>query len=390
MHLQRHDQAPFVAQSRCGRESGIVIEDMQINDRPNTELLCMPHFDSAMARVSAWWERGIIDRPPVRFMAPHYFPAITDKPYPSGNQRDKWFDAEFRVEAYLESVEGKVFRAETFPFFYPFLGVDFYAGLYGSELVFEGTSSWAQPALHNWDAVDDLRFEPDNNAYYQKAEQLTRYALERCAGKTLVGYTSLHPGVDAAAALRGYSQFCIDLIENPDAVKKLIGVMLADFPRVFECFNAMLRDNNQPFINWLGVPTYETMHIAGCDFATLISPRFFQEFCLPALTHEAQVAERCVFHLDGEGVARHIDMIMEIPGIDAIQWAQGSGAHRSILQWIPLIRKIQARYPVVVEMDASELEAFMAAMKPEGLYLWIATDDPDQEEAILRRIKRWI
>ena len=57
--------------------------------------------------------------------------------------------------------------------------------------------------------------------------------------------------------------------------------------------------------------------------------------------------------------------------------------------WIPLIKKIQARHPVVVDLDAGELQAFMAAVKPEGLCLWIATDDPEQEEAVLTRIQKW-
>ena len=31
-----------------------------------------------------------------------------------------------------------------------------------------------------------------NNEYFVKLEELTRYALERCPGKFLVGYTDLH------------------------------------------------------------------------------------------------------------------------------------------------------------------------------------------------------
>lgn len=350
----------------------------------------MPHFGQSMARVEAWFAGAVIDRPPVRFMSPNYFPAITTKPYQSLELEDKWFDAEFRVDAYLASVSGVVFPAETFPFFYPFLGVDFYAALYGSALVFDDVTSWATTALHNWTQLDELRFDRGSNVYFERAEALTQVALERCAGKTLVGYTSLHPGVDAAAAIRGHAEMCLDLVDNPDEVTRLIDKMLADFAHVFHHFNGMLKERDLPSISWLAVPSAGTIHIPGCDFATLLSPEHFEAFCLPALMREVQVAEHNVFHLDGKGVARHIDMIMEVPGIDAIQWAQGSGSNRPILQWLPLIKKIQARYPVIVDLNADELDAFMAEMQPEGLYLWITTDELGHEEAILKRVEQWV
>ena len=80
-----------------------------------------------------------------------------------------------------------------------------------------------------------------------------------------------------------------------------------------------------------------------------------------------------VFHLDGKGMLRHLDRILEIPQIHAIQWVQGVGDDLPILQWLPVIKKIQAAGKgVVVDLQLDELEPFIAAMKPDGLYLCIA------------------
>jgi len=43
---------------------------------------------------------------------------------------------------------------------------------------------------------------------------------------------------------------------------------------------------------------------------------------------------------------------------------------------------------VVVDLQLSELEQFIAAMKPDGLYLCIPAEENIQPE-ILKRLERW-
>ena len=97
-----------------------------------------------------------------------------------------------------------------------------------------------------------------------------------------------------------------------------------------------------------------------------------------------------VFHVDGRGVAKHIDTILSVPEVHAIQWVQGMGVDFPIMQWIPFLKDLQSRgVPVIVDMAQEDLEAFMKEMSPQGLFLWIATENEDEEIAILRQIERW-
>ena len=355
----------------------------------HVELDSMPHFEEAMQRVYAWYEGQVLDRPPVRFMSTLYTPSLSDKPHPADNPKDIWFDVEFRVESYLQSIEGHIFHGETFPFFYPFLGVDSYAAFYGAELTYDNFTSWSAPVLQDWEDLSQLKLDMTGNETFAKIEELTRYALERCQGKSLVGYTSLHPGIDCAAAWRGFEQLCLDMVYEPGKVKEVIEIALIDFQHIFDHFNALLSAKNNPSLSWMAVPSFETMHIPGCDFATLVSPNFFEEFILPALQIEVRVAEKNIFHVDGAGGARHHDAIFDLADVSALPWAQGAGVNRPIMQWIPLIKKIQAHRPVIVDLSAAELEAFMAEMKPEGLFLWIGSENKDEQQAILKRLKQW-
>jgi hypothetical protein len=97
-----------------------------------------------------------------------------------------------------------------------------------------------------------------------------------------------------------------------------------------------------------------------------------------------------VYHVDGRGVARHLDHILAVPQINGIQWVQEMGEARPIMQWVPLIKKIQAAGKgVIVDLQPDELEPFLDAVKPQGIFLWVGTEDEEEQRAILKRLEKW-
>jgi hypothetical protein len=140
----------------------------------------------------------------------------------------------------------------------------------------------------------------------------------------------------------------------------------------------------------MGIPSYGRMHIPSCDFANLISPAMFRQFGLPILQREVRTMTHNIFHVDGKRIARHLDAILSVPKIHAIQWVQGVGDDQPIMQWTPLIQRLQDRgVPVIVDLSKHELDDFMAATRPEGLFLWIAADGEDEELAIIAKPLTW-
>ena len=357
--------------------------------RPTLELACKPDFVSAMERVEAWWQQEMLDRPPIRFTA--HNSDYTSVPNGGRNWpslKARWFDAEYQVDSFVEGIHDRVFHAETFPIFWPNLGPEVYAAFYGSELTFQEVTSYSVPLVREWEDVKSLRLDL-RNEYFRKLEEMTRLALEKCAGRFMVGYTDLHPGADCAAAWRDPQEFCLDLIGEPDRARELIRLASADSQRIYDHFDATLKAHGQLSVAWMGIPSYGKMHIPSCDVSALISPKHFDEFCLPVLAEEVRPMTHNVFHVDGRGVARHLPRILEIPEINAIQWVQGMGRDTPILQWLPLIKRIQtAGKSVVVDLQLAELEDFIANMSPKGLFLCIAAEEQLQPE-IIRRLERW-
>lgn len=355
------------------------------------ELEGKPDFEQAMQRVYAWYEGEILDRAPVRFMAHNAAFNLGDvegKRSPE-EQKKRWFDVERRVEDYVRSIEGKRFLGETFPVFDPNLGPDVYAAFYGAELTFGEVTSWSHPIVHDWDDMVRLKLDM-HNEYFKTIEALMLCAIERCAGKALVGYTDLHPSVDCAMAWRGTERFCLDLYEAPDRAKELIEIAYRDFHTIYDHFDRILKSHHLPSVCWIGLPSFGRFHVPSCDFSAMISTEHFVEFSLPALLHEIQTMTHVVYHVDGRGVARHLDHILAVPQINGIQWVQEMGEARPIMQWVPLIKKIQAAGKgVIVDLQPDELEPFLDAVKPQGIFLWVGTEDEEEQRAILKRLEKW-
>jgi hypothetical protein len=357
----------------------------------NLELETLPHAGQAMQRIGAWYQCQVIDRAPVRFMAHNAFldTGVDYSALSPEERRTRWFDVEHQVGLFERSIEGRTFHGETFPIYWPNLGPNVYAAFYGLELEFGEVTSWSEPVVRHWDDVDCLSLDMEG-IYFKKIEELTRHALERCAGKYLVGYTDLHPGIDCAAAWRGMDRLCVDMIDSPERVQALTRRAIADFEMVYDHFDAMLKAHQQPSSSWMGIPSSGRMHIPSCDFAALISPRLFAEYALPVLQQEVQSMTHNVFHLDGKGVARHLDAILSVPEVHAVQWVQGVGDDQPIMQWVPFIKELQSKgMPVIVDLTSGELDDFMEALPPEGLFLWMATESEQEELALLDKIARW-
>jgi hypothetical protein len=205
----------------------------------------------------------------------------------------------------------------------------------------------------------------------------------------MVGFTDLMPGMDCVAAWREPQQLCIDLCLDPDKVKEMGILASRDFHPLFDHFDDMLKAHNQLSVTWMGIPSFSKMHIPSCDFSAMISTEQFEEFCLPLIQHEVEGIEHNIFHLDGKGVARHVDLVLQMKEINAVQWVQGMGKDTPIMQWIPLLKKIQsAGKSLVIDLQVDELEDFIKAMDPKGLMLCISADEAIQPD-IIKRIEKW-
>lgn len=63
------------------------------------------------------------------------------------------------------------------------------------------------------------------------------------------------------------------------------------------------------------------------DLSLLISTDMYREFFLEELVNEINYLDYSMYHLDGEGALHHLDMILNIPKLNAVQWIRCGRKH---------------------------------------------------------------
>ena len=133
------------------------------------------------------------------------------------------------------------------------------------------------------------------------------------------------------------------------------------------------------------------MYYVSCDFICMISPAMFAETILPSIEWETRRLHRSIFHLDGPGALKHLDALLAIPQLDAIQWTYGAGAGKAG-DWIDVYRHVQ-QAGKSVEVQAGDLDdarAVMAQLRPEGIWMYVGGQYPvEQAESFLAEATRW-
>ena len=71
-----------------------------------------------------------------------------------------------------------------------------------------------------------------------------------------------------------------------------------------------------------------------------MSPNQFREFIVDSLRQQARKLDHVLYHLDGPDAIKHVDALMEIEEIDALQWTSGDhGPDGTLEDWYEIYDK---------------------------------------------------
>jgi hypothetical protein len=351
-----------------------------------------PDYQRTRDRIEAFWERSVLERPLTTFHLPK--PVEQQVPLPAGNHANpaaRWLDTGYQAELALARLANQDFSlGDALPIAFPNLGPEVFSAFYGCPLHFgDFGTSWTDPVLEDWAAADRLALDWDH-PYLKKLHEITDALLEVGQGKFITGMTDWHPGGDALAAFRDPQRLATDLIEYPEDVRRLLARVEADYYRVYDVFYEKLRAAGQPITSWLPLLAEGRYYIPSNDFSIMISRAMFEEFFLPGIARECRFLDRSIYHLDGPGALRHLDSILAIPELDALQWVFGAG-NEGYGRWVEVYRKAQAAGKGIhVMCSLGEVEQVTQTLEPRGLFLDVS-DVPNREAGaeLLRRLERW-
>jgi hypothetical protein len=350
-----------------------------------------PDYEQAKMRIDAFWERQLIDRPVVQFILSK--PPTELGPLPPSHHAtpaERWMDAGYQAELARAALSNTLYPGDTLPVAWPNLGPEIFAAFYGCPLEFgDYGTSWSTPILKDWSQAASICLDW-KHIYLKKLLEMTDALLEAGRNFFIVGMTDWHPGGDALAALRDPQNLALDLVERPEQVKALLAQVEQDYYAVYDLFYEKLRQSGQPITAWINLACDGKYYIPSNDFSAMISTAMFEEFFLPGIRGECQFLEHTIYHLDGPGAIRHLELLLAIPELDAVQFVP-TVSDEAVVRWAPLYRRIQAAGKGVhFTCDIAEIEDVIELLRPEGLYL-LVKNAPSLEaaEAALKKFERW-
>jgi len=303
-----------------------------------------PDFERAQRYWDALWNNTVIDRPCTMVTA-------LKTAQPSDYRRLVSVDDDFTsvvrgCHAYFESF---AFLGEAMPAFRPGFGPDQMAAFVGAPLVISQGSnqtSWSEKVVTDWESFLPLRIE-ESNRYFQRMKEFHAIAEDHLEGKCLLAEIDMHANVDLLEGLRGAQNLIYDMIAEPETVLKAMTQARAVYRPVYETFYQY--GNKTKWGTTSNLPMYDRgrYNRIQADFIALLSPDLFRQFVLPALEEEAEYLDRSCFHLDGKDALNHLDDILSIDALDAVQWVPGDGAKPQI-EWPEVLHKIQDAGKIII------------------------------------------
>jgi hypothetical protein len=333
---------------------------------------------AASARFEAWWQGDRLDRPPVSLWVERRHSLRAPRSQ-HATLRERWLDVEFQVESALAGLETHPCLGDTVPSWMPNVGPDLVSTLFGAELVFGEHTSWCQHTVHETAGWERFTATPPDfdNPYWRTIDAMITLAAERFAGRYYVALPDLHGSFDILAGVRGPEDLCLDLVDDPELVRRASLHATRGYVEAYRRFYHRLTALGQPSTTWCNYLHTGPAYVPSCDFWCLVSKEIGEDLIRPTIELEMAQLERSIFHLDGPQALHHLDLVLRLPGLNAVQWVYGAG-HGPAVNWLQVYRRCRhaGKAVQIIAEDAADALTVLRELGPEGL--WITVGSPFQ------------
>lgn len=337
-------------------------------------------FERAQKYWDAFWNKQIIDRPCAVVFAKKdpraeipRFTIPVEEPFQTAFEK---------FDNFLMSYE---FLGEAMPGFRPDFGPDQMAGFLGAPVIMDNPetgTSWSNKIVDKWENFLPLKIDNQNQCWKRMIEfhkQAQQYYKDKC----LLYNIDLHSNIDAIEGLRGAENLLFDIIDSPELVSKAMDDVRKLYTKVYDTFYCYGNKQQIGTCSWLHFYSRNKFNPIQADFICLLSPDMFRKFVLPAIEEEAQYLDNSCFHLDGKDSLKHIDDILAIKEIDAVQWVPGAGA-KPQLEWPEVLHKIQnAGKAVILYGSIEQIKAIHGKYKSELVVYQVQADSVEKGKEFL-------
>ena len=295
-------------------------------------------------RFNGWWKHSNTDRPLMRIVARRKKPlGMPEEVWEPKTPKEKYLDVERKVKRLRNYCKTHIFMAEAFPSLDINIGAGSMAVYLGLEPEFRWDTVWFKSCIDDWDKWETLEYDSHNYWWAQHLDLIKR-GKELAQDEFMVAIPDIIENLDILSAMRGAQNLCFDIMDQPKLVKDYIHQLDELYFKYYDSMYNITKNKDNSSI-------YTTFSIWGpgktakiqCDFSAMISQDQFREFALPSLRKQCQKLDFSLYHLDGPNAIKHVDALMEIEELDALQWTAGVGQpDGGNEKWYPIYDKVMA------------------------------------------------
>jgi len=352
-----------------------------------------PNWPDAREHMLAWWRReGLILGSGAAPPAPQPHERVPG-PGPAPSIEAHYAQAEARARRNHYQLSRQAFPADVLPVSSTDIGPGSLALALGSEPGFSPETVWFNPCMADDPRPEErppLRFDP-HSRWWQVHEDTLRACARLAGSKYAVGCPDLIENLDALASLRGTQNVLVDMIERPDWVTAKIDEINAAWFEAYDRVYQIIRlpDGSSVFGAFRLWGPGKTAKVQ-CDASAMISPAMFERFVVPALAVQCEWLDHSMFHLDGAHCLRHLDALLAIDALDAIEWTPNpkvpSGGDPA---WYDLYHRILAGKKSVqaVGVHPDEVLPLLDAVGGKGMYIMTSFDSIAQAEELAQQVE---
>ncbi len=290
------------------------------------------------------------------------------------------------------SLSRQSFPADDLPIADTDIGPGSLSLLMGGDAQLADDTVWFLPTIdpENPESHPPLRFTPESKWW-----RITEATLSACAelarGKYLVGCPDLVENVDIVAALRGSQLLLMDMIERPDWVIEKVSEVNQVFFEVYDKIYDIIKleDGSSVFGAFRLWGPGKVVKVQ-CDASAMFSPKMFSKFVVPALTEQCEWLDYSIFHLDGHQCIQHLDLLLGIDALDAIEWTPDPQVPKGgDPQWYPMYRKIlkAGKSVQAIGVEPEEVVPLLDAVGGKGMYIMTTFESEKQAEQMMKLVE---
>ena len=316
-------------------------------------------------------------------------------PTPPSSIEERYSNIEWRAQETLHHLACAAFELDELPTAGSDIGPGSLALALGCTPHFSPETVWFEPCIKkdaDLNSLPPITFNP-NAPWWQIHEAQLKRHVELAQRNYMASCPDLVENIDILSAMRDPQTLMLDMIENPDwvlrSVSEINQAYFEGYSRIYDiiknpdgssCFGA--------FAVWGPGKTAKVQ----CDACSMFSPEMFRDFVKPALSEQCDWLDHSLYHLDGTQCICHLDHLLSIPSLDAIEWTPQAGieggAHE---RWFPMYKRIldAGKSVQIMDVTADTMEPILKAIGTQGVYLMFYFRTPDELKRVIHIAEKW-